>query len=159
MPPKVTPRMKSWIEGLGCHLCTSSLKGVPTVIVARYAKITGDDEITLALAKDEYATVKKDLDENSWVSVSVSHQGSIMAPYQFKGIGTVSTDGQTFNKIAEDAKKQDVQAVSILSVKLKEIYCTRPGPEAGQRLDVIPFDEMKEEDKKWQPESPPPRPT
>lgn len=158
MLTKITTRMKDWIEGLGCHLCTSSLAGVPTVVIARYAKVTEEDEIAFALAKDEYAFIKPDLDEDPWISVSVSHQGSVMAPYQFKGIGTVYTEGSRFDKIAKDAKKQGVETIAVIYVKLREIYCTRPGPEAGMRLDVMPFEDVVKEDKKWHPPKPPARP-
>ncbi|MCD6530129.1 hypothetical protein J7L06_07595 [Candidatus Bathyarchaeota archaeon] len=158
MPVKLTERMRYWIEGLGCHLCTAKPAGLPTVVIARYAKVTGDDEIAFALAKDEYELIKPDLDVNPWVAIGVSHQGVVSAPYQFKGTATVVTSGPKFDDIAEEAKKEDVEAAAVIYVKIKEIYCTRPGPEAALRLDVLPYEEVVKLDQKWVGLRPPPRP-
>lgn len=85
MEVKLTPRMKAWMDGLGCHVCTASAQGLPTVTLARYVKAISDNEVAMALSKDEYAIIKTDLDENLWVSFAVSQLGVVKAPYQFKG--------------------------------------------------------------------------
>ncbi|MFX1452361.1 MAG: hypothetical protein ACFFCM_16095, partial [Promethearchaeota archaeon] len=48
--------------------------------------------------------------------------------YQFKGKGTVEKEGNINN----------------LKVKLSELYCTKPGCYAGQRLDTKPAQECEE---------------
>lgn len=155
---KLTPRMKDWIEGLGCHLCTSSSRGMPTITISRYAKVLSDDEVAFALAQDEYAVIKPDLDENPWVAFGVSHLGVVKAPYQFKGVASVINSGPLFDKISSEAKKLGVKTSVVLLVKLREIYCTRPGPQAGWRLDTRPYEENLKLDEKWSPPKPPPRP-
>lgn len=155
---KLTPRMKDWMEGLGCHICTASAKGVPTITIARYVKAISDDEVAFALSKDEYMTIKPDLDENLWVSFGVSHLGIVKAPYQFKGVASVLTSGPVFDMVANEAKKLGVETYVVLLVKLREIYCTRPGPEAGWRLDTRPYEENVKLDQKWLGAKPPKRP-
>ncbi len=155
---KLTPRMKDWIEGLGCHICTASTKGMPTVTISRYAKVISDDEVAFALAKDEYAIIKPDLDENPWVAFSVSHLGVVKAPYQFKGVASIITSGPLYDQIAAEAKNLGIETSVVLLVKVREIYCTRPGPQAGWRLDTRPYEENLKLDEKWSPPKPPPRP-
>lgn len=133
MTVKLTERMKGWIK-MGCHLNVASKEGVPNVTVARTIKKIKDDEVIFALTKPEYSVIKTALNENPWVAFGVSKQGGIRACYQFKGKGEATPEGDEV----------------ILSVKMKELYCTKPGYEAGLRLDVKDFEEIKEwEKERW----------
>lgn len=131
MDIKLTERMKGWIK-LGCHLNVASKDGVPNVTVARTVKEIKDDEVVFAMTKPEFSVIESALNENPWVAFGVSKQGGIRACYQFKGKGTATPKGDTV----------------LLSVKLEELYCTKPGYEAGLRLDVKDFDELQ----KWEKE-------
>jgi hypothetical protein len=133
MDIKLTERMKGWMK-LGCHLNVASKNGVPNVTVARTVKEIKDDEVIFAMTKPEFSVIESALNENPWVAFGVSKQGGIRACYQFKGKGTATPKGDTV----------------LLSVKLEELYCTKPGYEAGLRLDVKDFDELLEwEKERW----------
>lgn len=138
----LTNRMKAWIE-IGCHLCVATPSGNPFVTVARFVKVTADDEIAFALSKDEIAVIQPALAENPWVSIGISKVGGIRAAYQFKGIGSTAKDGPAFTDIANEAKNGGVNPEVVLYVKLSEIYCTKPGAEAGLRLDVKSVGELE----------------
>ncbi|UUX92885.1 hypothetical protein [Methanoplanus endosymbiosus] len=140
MTVKLTERMQAWIEKMGCHLCVATPQGVPYVALGRYARVTGEDEVAFALAKDELSVIYPALSVNPWVAFGVSHQGGIRASFQFKGIGHLVKEGPLFDNIAKDAEAVDTYAV--LYVKISEIYCTKPGAEAGQRLDIMSPDEV-----------------
>ncbi|MHA1732689.1 MAG: hypothetical protein ACTSU5_12160 [Promethearchaeota archaeon] len=146
MAVKLTDRMKAWIE-TGCHLCVATPSGVPLVTVARHPKVTADDEIAFPLSTDEFAVIEPALSENPWVAIGISGIGSIRATYQLKGQGSVSREGPSFSTIAESAKSAGVDASVVLYVKLSELYCTKPGYEAGLRLDTKPFGELEAWDK------------
>lgn len=115
----LTNRMREWIK-TGCHLCVADKKAVPHVTVSRTIDSVSDDEVIFALTKDEYSVIKGPLSENSWVSFGVSGIGSIRFDYQFKGHGKVKQKGD----------------IIFLTVKLLELYCTKPGCYAGLRLDL-----------------------
>ena len=127
MVVKLTERMKAWIK-IGCHLNVADKSGIPYVTVSRNVKSVSDDEIVFALSQDEFSVIKSALSENPWVAIGVSRAGGIRACYQFKGKGTVQKEGDINN----------------LTVKLAEVYCTKPGCYAGQRLDTKPAQECEE---------------
>lgn len=141
MTAKLTERMQAWVE-TGCHLNVASADGKPHVAIARSATVVDDGEVAFPLSTGEFGVLRPALTENPWVSFGVS--GKMRAPYQFKGIGRVAREGPAFEAVAEE----DTHAV--LYVDVEEIYCTKPGAEAGKRLDVMPFDELVEwEAERW----------
>ena len=137
MTVTLTKRMKAWIE-TGCHLNVASSSGSPFVTLARFAKVTADDEIAFVLSKDEYGVIGPALTENPWVAIGISGVGGIRAAYQFKGIGTIAKEGP----ILADAKAAGIEPHVALYVKLSEVYCTKPGAEAGARLDIKGAEEL-----------------
>ena len=114
----LTNRMSEWIK-TGCHLNVADKKGVPYVTVARNIDSASGDEVIFALTKDEYSVIKDALLNNGWVAFGVMGIGSVRFCYQFKGIGKVKKKGDVIH----------------LTVKISEIYCTKPGCYAGLRLD------------------------
>ena len=117
------------------QIAVASAQGVPKVIIAPNATVTGDNEVAFPLREPAHGMIHPHISENRQVSFGVS--GKMRAPYQFKGTATVARDGQAFDKIAET----DTHAV--LYVTVTEIYSTKPGSEAGKRLDVMPFEELR----------------
>jgi len=116
---------------------------VPFVVLGRYAKATANDEVAFALAQDEAKVIAPVLSENSRVAFGVSRQGGIRAAYQFKGTGELLRSGSVFDTIAAQAKEEKgIDAESVLLVRLTELYCTKPGYEAGQRLDGMTPEEL-----------------
>lgn len=132
---KLTPRMKNWLEGLGAHLGTASKKGFPTVIVLESAKVEGDT-VKFELSDAQAEQIKQNISENPRIAIGPGGLGCIRAAYQFKG--PAKLDGNT------------------LVVEINEIYCTKPGPEAALRLDVLPRESIiKFESTRWKDIGPP----
>lgn len=132
----LTPRMKNWLTGLGGHIGTASKDGVPVVIVVESATAESDEILRFPLSEKQRAYVSANLAENPRVSIGPGGIGSIRAAYQFKGDGRIE---------GED-----------LVVAVDEIYSTKPGPEAGLRLDVLPLEEvLKFESSRWRDDGPP----
>jgi predicted pyridoxine 5'-phosphate oxidase superfamily flavin-nucleotide-binding protein len=143
MTVNLTERMKAWIEAMGCHLCVATPEGVPSVVLGRYAKATANDEVAFALAQDEANLIAPVLSENPRVAFGVSRQGGIRAAYQFKGTGELLRSGEAFDTVAAQANaEKGIDAAAVLLVRLTELYCTKPGYEAGQRLDGMPPEEL-----------------
>ncbi|MEN6342324.1 MAG: hypothetical protein ABFC89_07155 [Methanospirillum sp.] len=143
MDVTLTDRMRAWIETMGCHLCVATRDGVPLVTLGRYAQVEASDEVVFALAEDEAGIIAPVLEENPRVAFGVSRQGGIRAAYQFKGTGELVRSGAAFDAIAARAKEEKgVDAGAVLRVRLTELYCTKPGYEAGLRLDGMPPEEL-----------------
>jgi hypothetical protein len=126
----LTERMKNWVTKLGGHIATSTKDGVPTVVVVESALTEKDSIFRFKLSDKQLATIKDNLAENPKVAVGPGGIGSIRAAYQFKG----------------DAHLEGSELV----VEVTEIYCTKPGPEAGVRLDVLSKESIiKFEESRW----------
>jgi len=135
---RLTPRMKNWLTGLGGHIATASKAGIPAVIVADAATADSDETIRFALSDKQRAYISANLAENPRVAIGPGGIGSVRAAYQFKGDGRL-----------EGAD---------LVVSIDEIYSTKPGPEAGLRLDVLAHDDVLAfETSRWRDDGPPAR--
>lgn len=133
---RLTPRMKNWLTGMGGHIGTASKDGVPAVIVAERATADSDEVLRFALSDKQAAYVSANLAENPRVAIGPGGIGSVRAAYQFKG--SARLDGTD------------------LVVAVDEIYSTKPGPEAGLRLDVLPYEEVLQfEQSRWRDDGPP----
>ncbi|MCF6356325.1 MAG: hypothetical protein L3J54_00840 [Draconibacterium sp.] len=127
---KLTPRQKNWLEGTGAHIGTASRNGIPEVIVVDKAEVLNDSEIIFRLSKKQIDQIIFNISENPRVSLAPGGIGVIRAAYQFKGN----------SKLVKDK----------LLVEIDEIYSTKPGPEAGLRLDNIPYNDiLKFESSRW----------
>ena len=127
----LTDRMKEWIK-TGCLLNIVDKNNAPNVTISRTIKSVSNDEVVFALTKDEYSVIENALSDNPWVAFGVIGVGSIRFCYQFKGKGNVKKEGDSI----------------YLTVKLAQIYCTKPGCYAGLRLDHKSPEELD----KWEKE-------
>lgn len=128
--------MKNWLEAGGAHIGTATRNGIPMVVVVENAQIENDETIRFHLSRAQSEQVKKNIFENPQVALGPGGLGSIRAAYQFKGKARL--DGQD------------------LVVEIEEIYCTKPGPEAGLRIDTLPFDSLRRfEESRWRDNGPP----
>lgn len=131
----LTPRMKNWIEKLGVHAAVATKSGMPTVLVSFTCEVNGDT-VKIPLTKAQVEQVKEIIRENPQVALAPGQLGAVRAPYQFKGKGSLEKD--------------------TLVVKVEEIYCTKPGAEAGLRLDTMGYEAMKKFDEsRWKDLEPP----
>jgi predicted pyridoxine 5'-phosphate oxidase superfamily flavin-nucleotide-binding protein len=132
----LSERMKRWIEGLGGHIATASKDGIPEVIVVDNAKVEGDNVIKLHLSDKQAALIKNNVETNPRIALGPAGIGSIRAAYQFKG----------------DGRQNGTELV----ITVDEIYCTKPGPEAGLRLDVLSPEAVTQFEKsRWKDDGPP----
>ncbi len=126
---KLTNRMENWISALGVHIASSSKKGFPVVTVAEQVSVAGE-KINIVLSHLQVEQIRRNIEENPVVALAPGHLGSIRAPYQLKG--SAALNGYT------------------LTVTVQEIYCTKPGAEAGIRLDTLGYDKMEQFDEsRW----------
>jgi len=132
--------MKGWIELMGCHVCAATPEGVPFVTVSRFARVTKPDQVSFVMEKGEIGVIEGAISKNPWIAFGVSKQGGIRAAFQFKGKGRVIRSGQELDALKKDAP--GILADAVLVVDLTELYCTKPGAEAGQRLDIMAPDAM-----------------
>lgn len=133
---RLTPRMKNWLTGLGAHVATATSSGVPAVVVVESATADSDDTLRFTLSAQQLSYIRGNLAENPRVAIGPGGIGSVRAAYQFKGNGLIEG--------------------SDLVVTVDEIYSTKPGPEAGLRLDVLSFDDVLAfESSRWRDDGPP----
>ena len=135
MAISLTPRMKNWIEVLGVHVVTATAEGFPTVIVAETCMVNSDT-IRIPVTLKQQEQIAGNLAENANTAIAPGKLGSVRAPYQFKGKGKLEGD--------------------FLVVTVNQIYCTKPGAEAGARLDIMGYEKMKDfEESRWKDITPP----
>lgn len=129
MAVQLTQRMKNWIEKLGVHIALADKNAYPTVIVVDSCEVNGA-EIRLPLSEAQYAQAAACLSENPHTALAPGKLGGVRVPFQFKGKAVLEEGAIVFTT--------------------EQIYCTKPGYEAGTRLDVMPFEKMKEFDEsRW----------
>lgn len=129
MSINLTPRMKNWFAENGAHIAFATKKGFPSVIVAETVK-ADDDTIRITLSSSQIKQIEQILLENPYAALAPGDLGSVRAPYQVKGTAKLWSE--------------------LLEIKVEEVYCTKPGAEAGIRLDTLGYDGMKEYDEsRW----------
>lgn len=133
---RLTPRMMNWLTGLGAHIATASATGIPAVLVVDSASADTEDSVRFPLTEMQVEQVTANLVENPLVAIGPGGIGSVRAAYQLKGTGRIENHD--------------------LVVDIDEIYCTKPGPEAGLRLDVLPYEKVLAfEGSRWHDDGPP----
>ena len=133
---KLTPRQKNWLEGTGAHIGTASKNGNPTVIVVDKTTVVNESTVKFILSTKQVQLIEKNISENPRASLAPGGIGSIRAAYQFKGKASIVGNE--------------------LFVEVNEIYSTKPGPEAGLRLDNLDYiDVLKFESSRWADDGPP----
>ena len=125
---EVAERARAWA------LATVSKDGIPNVIPVSSAKVLSEDEILLVnnfMRKTE-DNLKANPDK---VAVSIWDLRAIKG-YQFKGEARIETSGKAFDEGVQLVKSVTPQLnpKSAVVVKVKSIYITSPGPNAGKEL-------------------------
>lgn len=125
----LTPRMKNWISAYGLHIATATKDGFPTVIVVD-SVIADGSTIKALLSTGQVKQIQNNILENPQVALAPAQLGSVRAPYQFKGKAKITCER--------------------LEILVDEVYCTKPGAEAGIRLDTMSYEGMRNfEEKRW----------
>lgn len=135
MSVQLTVRMKNWFEQLGVHVAVAGLDGYPRVIVAPACRVD-NGTVIVPLTEAQQNFIKDLVGQNPKVAIGPGQLGVVRAPYQLKGNGLIEGNN--------------------LVVRIDEIYCTKPGAEAGIRLDTMGFETMREFDEsRWKDLEPP----
>jgi len=133
---KITQEMKEVIEKTrGWAFATSTKDGVPNVVPIHFVKLISDDEI---LFVDVF--MKKTLENiknNPSVALSVwDWDTKPRRGYQFKGEARIETSGKLFDEGVKVVKaiNPELEPKGVVIVKVKSIYITSPGPDAGKEV-------------------------
>lgn len=116
-------------------LATSGRDGKPNVVPMSAKKIV--DPETILLSDQFFNKTLRNVRENPYASIAVWDG---MEGYQIKGAVTIETKGKMFDEtyawIDERGKKLGfpLKCKGIFILKIEEIFCVSPGPEAGKKI-------------------------
>ncbi len=133
---KITQEMKEVIEKTrGWAFATSTKDGVPNVVPIHFVKLISDDEILFAdvFMKKTLENIKN----NPSVALSVwDWDAKPRRGYQFKGEARIETSGKLFEEGVKVVKaiNPELEPKGVVIVKVKSIYITSPGPDAGKEV-------------------------
>ena len=119
-------------------LATASAKGEPNVVPIGAKKVLDDE--TILISDQYFRKTIANLKENPQASLTFWDAGTGES-YQIKGTVTIETSGRMFEETAawieELARKINapMKSKGAIVLKIKEIYTSRPGPDAGARID------------------------
>ncbi len=119
-------------------LATASAKGEPNVVPIGAKKVLDDE--TILISDQYFRKTLANLKENPQASLTFWDAGTAES-YQIKGMVTIETSGRIFEETAawieEMARKihAPMKSKGAIVFKIKEIYTSRPGPDAGARID------------------------
>ena len=133
---KITQEMKEVIEKTrGWAFATSTKDGVPNVVPIHFVKLISDDEILIVdvFMKKTLENIKN----NPSVALSVwDWDTKPRRGYQFKGEARIETSGKLFEEGVKVVKaiNPELEPKGVVIVKVKSIYITSPGPDAGKEV-------------------------
>jgi predicted pyridoxine 5'-phosphate oxidase superfamily flavin-nucleotide-binding protein len=119
-------------------LATASANGEPNVVPIAAKKVLDDE--TILISDQYFRKTLANLKENPQASLAFWDPRTVEA-YQIKGTVTIETSGRIFEETAawieEMARKINapMKSKGAIVLKIKEIYSSRPGPDAGTRID------------------------
>lgn len=116
-------------------LATATKEGIPNVVPVGMKKIIDDETI---LISDQYLNkTRKNIEANPRVAITMWDKAE---GYQIKGTVSIETSGPRFEETARWAEERGksinrpLQSKGALILKITEIYCVSPGPNAGMRI-------------------------
>ena len=115
-------------------VATVSKDGIPNVVPRAFGKVLSEDEILLmsVFSKKTEENLKANPDK---VAVSIWDYDALKG-YQFKGEARIETSGKVFDEGVRWVKSMmpQMSPKGAVIVKVKSIYITSPGPDAGKEL-------------------------
>lgn len=125
---EVTRKAKGWA------VATVSKDGIPNVVSIAFGKVLSEDEILLmnCFMKKTEENLKANPDK---VAVSIWDYNALKG-YQFKGEARIETSGKVFDEGVQMVKSlmPQLSPKGAVIVKVKSIYITSPGPDAGKEV-------------------------
>ncbi len=125
-----TDRLKRWYQKDEVHFAVAHPGGEVQIGIAPRVLFLADDKLAMEIPAGVWKTVQGYVNDNSWIALHPGGLGAVKAPYQLKGKASVITDQQVIWQWFPGST-----AAVALVVDLLELYTTKPGPEAGRRVD------------------------
>ncbi|NPV48225.1 MAG: hypothetical protein HPY69_14835 [Armatimonadetes bacterium] len=126
----LTERLRHWYEKCEVHFAVARPGGALDIGLASRARFLSDRELGLEVPRLAWLRLRSYLEANPWVALHPGELGAVKAPYQLKGV---------YTRALEEGERDTVfpgagDAVGVV-IGLRELYITKPGPEAGLRVD------------------------
>jgi predicted pyridoxine 5'-phosphate oxidase superfamily flavin-nucleotide-binding protein len=136
---KLTQEMKDVMEKTrGYAVATCTKDGIPNVVPIHFVKALSDDEIMLA---DVFMKkTAENIEQNPVMAISAwDYDVKPRKGYQFKGEPSVVTSGKVYDMAVEmvRAEKPDLTPKAAVVLKIKDVFVTSPGPNAGKSVEEI----------------------
>jgi predicted pyridoxine 5'-phosphate oxidase superfamily flavin-nucleotide-binding protein len=133
---KMNQRMKEIFEKQRTIvLATATEDGIPNVVPVGMKKIVDDETI---LISDQYFNkTLKNIKDNPRAAITMWDKSE---GYQIKGTVSMETSGRRFEETARWVEERGrsinkpLRSKGALILKITEIYCVSPGPDAGMRV-------------------------
>ena len=134
--PKMNQRMKEILEKQRTIvLATATEDGIPNVVPVGMKK-TIDDE-TILISDQYFNKTLKNIKDNPRAAITMWDKSE---GYQIKGTVSIETSGRRFEETARWVEERGrssnspLRSKGALILKITEIYCVSPGPDAGMRV-------------------------
>lgn len=134
-----TERLKRWYENHEIHFAVADEDGEVRVGIALRVRFLDDSRLAVEILPGVLTALQDYLHDGRWIALHPGELGAVKAPYQLKGIIRIERDGDT---LADWFPGTDAPVA--VEVDLRELYITKPGPEAGQRVDRWTVEELTE---------------
>ena len=131
---KLTAEMKEAFGKMKIFpVATASKDGTPNVVPIGVVELVSDD--TIWITDNFMHKSLENLKANPKIAIYIWGP-EIKGCFQIKGHATVKTSGTDFDamKAKINAKNPAMPALSLIIVKITEVFNCQPGPEAGKKL-------------------------
>ena len=116
-------------------VATATEDSIPNVVPVAMKKIIDDDTI---LISDQYLNkTLKNIEANPRAAITMWDKSE---GYQIKGTVSIETSGRRFEETAQwveergKSSHRPLRSKGALILKITELYCVSPGPDAGMRI-------------------------
>lgn len=133
----LTDRLRGWYEKCEVHFAVARPGGAVDIGVAPRVRFLSDGELGLEVPRLAWERLRPYLDASPWVALHPGELGTVKAPYQLKGVYARSLE-ETEQETVFPGSGESVGVV----IELRELYITKPGPEAGLRVDHWLLDDL-----------------
>lgn len=129
---QLTQEMKDMILTQQCFHATVSKEGIPNNAPKRSTRVF--DNETLIFSEGTGGATYRNILEGSKIAMAVVNR-EILDGYRFLGTPEVLTEGEIYNKSAEQSVRDGrPRPKAVILLHIEEIYSLKPGPMAGKRI-------------------------
>ena len=134
-----TDRLKRWYERCEVHFALAGDGGEVRIGISPRVRFLADDRLALEVPAGVWRWVGELLRPGRWIALHPGELGAVKAPYQLKGLVALRDDPALVSELFPES-----DAPALVEVELRELFITKPGPEAGQRVDRWTVEELTE---------------